>query len=100
MVNATANPSVVATSTSLPPCRQPDHHRLGDPVEDRSEHDRERRAARLIAVCILAFAAPKAIDQPMISPIARKLMRNRSATRAPITSEELARVPQPNAPAI
>ena len=31
----------------------------------------------------------------MISPIARKLMRKRSATRAPITSEEAANVPQP-----
>jgi hypothetical protein len=43
--------------------RQPDHHRLGDPVEDRSEHDPERRAALLVAVRILAIAASEAIDQ-------------------------------------
>jgi hypothetical protein len=36
----------------------------------------------------------------MISPIERKLMRRRSATTAPITSDEPARSPQPKAAAI
>jgi hypothetical protein len=36
----------------------------------------------------------------MISPIAGKLIRKRRATRAPITSEEAARVPHPKAAAI
>ena len=125
--------------------RQADHHRLGNPVEHGSEHDRERGAALLAAVCILAFTTPEAVDQPVaaeedpaagekardrpirdrmtfstasstrsnatalistpapkakISPIARKLMRKRSAITAPITSEEAARVPQPKAAAI
>jgi hypothetical protein len=38
--------------------------------------------------------------KPMISPIARKPMRKRSAMRAPITSDEAASVPQPNEAAI
>ena len=45
---------------------------------------------------LISTPAPKA----KISPITRKLMRNQSATKAPITSEEAARVPQPNAAAI
>ena len=36
----------------------------------------------------------------MISPIVRKLILKRSATIAPITSDEAARVPQPKAAAI
>jgi hypothetical protein len=36
----------------------------------------------------------------MISPIARKPILKRSATMAPITSEEAARVPQPKEAAI
>jgi len=36
----------------------------------------------------------------MISPIAGKLIRKRRATRAPIRSEEAARVPHPKAAAI
>jgi hypothetical protein len=35
----------------------------------------------------------------MISPIARKPMRKLNATRAPITSDEAARVPEPKAAA-
>jgi hypothetical protein len=45
---------------------------------------------------LISTPAPK----PMISPIARKGMRKRSATRAPITSDEAARVPQPKEAAI
>jgi hypothetical protein len=48
------------------------------------------------ASALISTPAPK----PMISPIARKPMRKRSATRAPITSDEAARVPQPNEAAI
>jgi hypothetical protein len=36
----------------------------------------------------------------MISPIERKLMRRRSATAAPITSDESARSPQPKTAAV
>jgi len=53
-------------------------------------------STRSKATALMSTPAPKA----MISPIMRKLMRNQSATRAPITSEEAARVPQPNAAAI
>jgi len=53
-------------------------------------------STRSNATALISTPAPKA----RISPITCKLMRNRSATRAPITSEEAARVPQPNAAAI
>src|SRR3954451_22570307 len=45
---------------------------------------------------LISTPAPKA----MISPIARKRIWNTSATIAPITSEDAARVPQPKAAAI
>ena len=48
------------------------------------------------ATALISTPAPK----PMISPIVRKLMRKRSATIAPITSEEPARAPQPKDAAI
>ena len=39
--------------------RQADHHRLGDPVEHGSEHDRQRGAVRLAAIGILRSPPPK-----------------------------------------
>ena len=53
-------------------------------------------STRSNATALISTPAPKA----MISPITRKLMRNQIATRAPITSEQAASVPQPNAAAI
>ena len=44
------------------------------------------------ATALISTPLPKA----MIKPIARKLNWNRSASSAPITSEDAARVPQPN----
>jgi hypothetical protein len=42
-------------------------HRIRDfsHVENRSENDPERRAALLVAVCVLAIAASEVIDQPV-----------------------------------
>ena len=48
------------------------------------------------ATALISTPAPK----PMINPITRKLMRKRSAIKAPITSEEAARSPQPKEAAI
>jgi hypothetical protein len=45
--------------------RQADDHGLRDPVEHGAEHDRERRAALLIAGRGLASAAAEVVDQPV-----------------------------------
>ena len=42
---------------------EPDHGRLGDPVEDDPEHDRERRALRLGALDVLALRTAQAVDE-------------------------------------
>ncbi len=44
---------------------QAQHERLGDAVEDRAEHDRDRRAAGPGAVGILALAGAAAGEQPV-----------------------------------
>ena len=48
------------------------------------------------ATALISTPAPK----PMINPITRRLMRKRSAIRAPITREDAARSPQPKEAAI
>ena len=45
--------------------RQADHHRLGDPVEHRPEHDGQRGAVRLAAVSVLTVSPPEVVDQPV-----------------------------------
>jgi len=48
-------------------------------------------STRSNATALISTPAPK----PMISPIVGSLMRNRSATMEPITSEDAAKAPQP-----
>jgi hypothetical protein len=45
--------------------RQADHHRLGDPVEHRAEHDGQRGAVRLAAISVLTVSPPEVVDQPV-----------------------------------
>ena len=45
--------------------RQADHHRLGDAVQDGPQHDRERRAALLGTLRVLAVRAAETVDEPV-----------------------------------